>query len=375
MRNNICVLNDCYKKLIEKAKEIKISNDIETNFFEVCGFPNYEHVVSNVLKFFFNDREEHGFGNLWLKSLLSAYKQKINPDIYSVFDIYREYSDRDTTKRIDVLIDCGDLLLVIENKIYADLYNDLDEYSSIAERYAKQKEIDKNNILKIVLSLNPVSKDELKLDFINITYDELFEEIEKTPIDNIANQKWAIFQNEFIKNLKSRREDTNMKLNEKWIELVNDNKKDVKHFIGVFEDDLKNKKKVLSFINKYIGESELKVERHGVYDSSYETYMSQYNDTRMSNGDILTIESYFMKKPTGNNFENYSTLYVCLWNRTRHVVDEYEELVKTFNDHFKKHTSCGWKEQFVLDEIDFLKEQNIEEIAKIIREYILKISS
>lgn len=39
----------------------------EHNFIDICGFPRYENIISNILAFFFNIEEQHGFKDLWLK--------------------------------------------------------------------------------------------------------------------------------------------------------------------------------------------------------------------------------------------------------------------------------------------------------------------
>lgn len=140
------------KKTLDSFEKRKFSvSKRETTFFDISGYPHYENVASNILKFFFDDNEEHQFGNLWLKSLLQVYNAKTSghifpEDVNGVKSVIREFS---SDKRIDLLIECESFLVVIENKILAGLYNDLSLYTSMAEQYRQGLEV-----IKIVLSLN-----------------------------------------------------------------------------------------------------------------------------------------------------------------------------------------------------------------------------
>jgi len=105
------------------------------NLFEIAGFPHREQVVSNMLAFYFDKTQQHGFQGLFFSSLLklagNKLKDRIDIELFSDdFDVYRE------SDYIDLLLVSADAneqclptwTVIIENKMYADLYNDLEGY-------------------------------------------------------------------------------------------------------------------------------------------------------------------------------------------------------------------------------------------------------
>ncbi|HKK44532.1 MAG TPA: PD-(D/E)XK nuclease family protein [Balneolaceae bacterium] len=141
--------------------------------FEIAGYPHYEEVCSNILAFYFDSDEDHGLDNLLLRSLLEMI-----PDMESDFsseqtnDVIREALTLNS-KRIDLIIKTDSYCIAIENKIYAELYNDLNEYA----RHVKRISTEKHKPLKIVLSLNGIDQAKLTNGFIHITYQKLFKAV------------------------------------------------------------------------------------------------------------------------------------------------------------------------------------------------------
>ncbi len=116
-----------FEKMLEGFKNLNISHPSRRKtFMDVSGYPHYENVVSNILAFFFDDSEEHGFGNLWLNSLLSCAKRTDLEDAHAAVE--REVFTS-KNNRIDLLITSDRYILCIENKIFADVYNDLKDYA------------------------------------------------------------------------------------------------------------------------------------------------------------------------------------------------------------------------------------------------------
>ena len=80
--------------VLKKAGDIEIESRVKT-FFDVTGFPHYENVISNILAFFFDTNEEHGFKDLWLKSLFECYNSVANThfQLGEFEEIERELTD------------------------------------------------------------------------------------------------------------------------------------------------------------------------------------------------------------------------------------------------------------------------------------------
>ena len=66
-----------FDKLLLEFQSIARNQDkSDETFFEICGFPHYENVISNVLTFFFDDQNPHNLNGLLIKSLLESLSQQ-----------------------------------------------------------------------------------------------------------------------------------------------------------------------------------------------------------------------------------------------------------------------------------------------------------
>jgi hypothetical protein len=134
--------------------------------FEICGYPHYENVISNVLAFFLDPCREHKLGDLYIKSLLDAAGVD-----YSKMDLqYTVEREMRTVQGgfIDLILYNDSSCIVIENKIFSPLYNNLNDYYESGQRKS-------DNIHCLVLSLSEVKI--TNTYFKNITYKQLFEKI------------------------------------------------------------------------------------------------------------------------------------------------------------------------------------------------------
>ncbi len=174
---------------------------IRKDIFTISGFPNWENVHSNLLAFYFDENAEHGFGRLFLDSLLNLCEKDL--DVSSDYCIEREYVCKNTKKRLDLLLISkdDDWAIIIENKIYAQLYNNLKAYWNVP------KHIDDKNKIGIVLSLNKISIPANDADkFINITHRELLTEVQNNLGKYImsADDRHLLILQEYIANIENR---------------------------------------------------------------------------------------------------------------------------------------------------------------------------
>lgn len=190
------------EKLLNEFKKINLMPKRKETFMSISGYPHYENVVSNILKFFFEDNE-HSMKNLWVRSLLEAVPFFSNVDFQDVVveEVYREYITA-KQKRIDLVVVCDRYIIAIENKIYANLTNDLQDYADAISKLNQGFGNGKIEV-NVVLSLNTVdiSKNLPNVqNLCNITYDMLFSKIK----ENIgvymldANNDWLIKMQDFI---------------------------------------------------------------------------------------------------------------------------------------------------------------------------------
>ena len=120
-----------YNDILKKFSRFPIPED-ESTFLDLCHYSGerFEEICSRILEFFFQPNNKHGFGDLWFKSLCQligcecddAFEMKTRTEEYT-------YGAKEKNKRIDIVLQTPSLIVAIENKIGADLYNNLDIYS------------------------------------------------------------------------------------------------------------------------------------------------------------------------------------------------------------------------------------------------------
>ena len=152
---------------------------------EIAGFPYRENVYSNILAFFLDTQQAHGFGTLFVQSILAAYKKKcpdewpgknLKPDIILETCKVEREAFTASGKYIDLLVESPEFVVCIENKIWSGLQNDLGKYRKHCELMSGERPV-----LGIVLSPYQLNQDNcqiLKHKFVNITYSDFAEELQ-----------------------------------------------------------------------------------------------------------------------------------------------------------------------------------------------------
>jgi PD-(D/E)XK nuclease superfamily len=171
-----------YKELLDRYSDFLSQDipemDVRRKSFLECGGINYKELInSNLLEFYFNPEEQHGFGNLFLESLLSFIKEDKRLRIQEKFEkieVVRELTSN--SGRIDLTIygyveesEKVQSVIIIENKIYHFFENNpFDDYwDSITDVSDKFK-------VGILLTLH---KEDPPTNFINITHRQLINEV------------------------------------------------------------------------------------------------------------------------------------------------------------------------------------------------------
>lgn len=221
-------LKDYFNKNIPQKKKPYIS------FFEITRYPHYENVLSNILSFYFDCFEEHNLEYLFFESLLSLVPEHNLK--YTKFEVKREYKT-DKGNRIDLLIineydeemkrsSDESFAIILENKIYASLYNDLDDYWNSIK-------IPENRKIGIVLSKNQINTN--NRNFINITLIDFIKAIENRIGKYLykASDKHIIFVKELINSIKNLYWDLDM--NDE-IEFTMENKSKILDSIKLMEN-------------------------------------------------------------------------------------------------------------------------------------------
>lgn len=176
------------------CKDIPPKRLRQRTLLDIVGINHRENSWSDIYAYFFNPKEKHKLGRLFIDSFNTLIEQKygLKPLKLESFTISREKAN-DNKKRIDLLIKNEEEALIIENKVYAGVYNDLSSYWESV----KVPEINKRGVL---LSLVPIKNTN---KFVNITHKEFANEI----IKNIptyfqsADSKSLLLLQEFVQNI------------------------------------------------------------------------------------------------------------------------------------------------------------------------------
>ena len=196
-----------YEILLKEFNNLPKKTPREESFISICGFPNREKVSSNILAFFLDTHREHNLKNLFVKSLLESVGLNANDypeDFESETEVYTNNG-----KYIDLLLYSERINIVIENKIYAELYNDLKDY------YEKASEEGKEKPIGIVLSLSPIDESKKKEgseNFNFVTYQDFFNKVKENIWNYLekANQKYIPFLLDYFYNIENLERGENM---------------------------------------------------------------------------------------------------------------------------------------------------------------------
>lgn len=287
------MITSVFEDLLDQFGNIPSSREVEDlTIFQICGFPHYENVVSNVLAFFLDGENNHGFGTLILESLLEAASFDYS-EVELQFEVVRERMT-DSGKFIDIFLKSDALNIAIENKVYAPLYNDLDDYAG----YSK---IGCERALGIVLSVfrtvpsNP--------DFVSVTYLQFFDVIKRKLGYSLGshNPKHLSLLLDLIKNLENLSRPQNV-MNEQFLELVTNRLADVERFGAELKNLHDNLRRIVNEVNngvnELIGDIENRQHPWRQLPSLFDVAVSDFT---ISSGEGIAIDA--VVTPLGWHFE------------------------------------------------------------------------
>jgi len=309
----------------------------------------YEETISQLLAFFLDPKNEHGFGTLMINALLECLELEFVDENENI-DVSREVSTPEL-KRIDLLVETESYLLVIENKIYAELYNDISNYRKYGENQKGNKEL-----TCIVFSQRQLSNIEQsrakEIGFKVIYYVDLFEVVKKfisfeiVKNNAIILNEYYVFLNDIIKSVHKKPHENLTTVMEKFLiknmdeidQIIKSNealkRKVIDLRIQVFNsvlNILNNKEEYFS--NKW-WTYQIKSDLYNVYFLGYQfegKFPRQFG-----------IECFF-GKPKEDNLIPSVCLQIVTWNRDAFLY--YKE------DVFKKypngeHRISDWKDRY-----------------------------
>lgn len=191
------------------------------NLFDILKIQHREIRNSNILAYFFDPNEEHGFGSLFYEALKQVVHSKVVlihkdksdylEDIIDFDEVISVVTEEQTTgaletaKSIDIVLEGGDWVIGIENKIHHHVNNPLDAYWEHLVSKRDQRPFG------ILLTLHPTDPDRKGLQygkhFVNITHKELIDTVkENLRVDGDLNSTDFFYLKEYFKNMESHYE-------------------------------------------------------------------------------------------------------------------------------------------------------------------------
>jgi len=227
------------KQFLDNNEIPKVNKKPKT-FLGIAKQPHYENVLSNIYAFYFDVNDEHLLENLFVNSLIECISDsKIEGkdfSNFSNFEIETEYSTKGigltgNKGRIDLLLWNENSAIIIENKVYHHLDNDLDDYWKSVKLDTEKTD----SKIGVLLSLKPVSKDtykqfETQKEYINITHLQFLKKVMKNLGDYYvtANEKYLTFLKDLYQNIINMSRPT---MNERDINFYLENRKKINQLV------------------------------------------------------------------------------------------------------------------------------------------------
>ncbi|OOF03855.1 PDDEXK-like family protein [Salinivibrio sp. MA607] len=193
---------DRVKALLKAIKALPALYESEKTIFDVGSRGYYENPTTDLLAFFLNTDEVHGFGSLVLKALFSCTETCSGLDTTLVGNPKREVVTA-SGKRIDLVLESQNWVMVIENKIFHQQNNPFDDYERFVKDNKNDPRIGDKKPLYIVLS---PTGEVARPNWIGISYRTFTSAIKAKLADHFLQHplnKWSIFLREFVLHLEN----------------------------------------------------------------------------------------------------------------------------------------------------------------------------
>lgn len=179
--------------------EIPEQSSNEDGFLEIIRSWHKENINSNIYQYFLNSNNDKQVAQLFLDGLVDLIRLKSGKELY--LENYQCDTEQATTKgnRIDLLLQDHEnkTSIIIENKLYHHLHNDLADYWEHIPFEAQNK-------VGILLTLDEHTiPEEVKDYFINITHWEWISTIRNKGLPSGLPAKLYVYLNDFFNTIEN----------------------------------------------------------------------------------------------------------------------------------------------------------------------------
>lgn len=272
-------------KLLDDFRALPGHVERPPTFMEIAGYPHYENVCSNILKFFMDPAESHRLGPLALDALVSAAGIDVSEgSISSSVSVDREVTTQ-AGNRIDLLITSDDHAILIENKIHAPVNNPFADYTNYLD-------LNYGDLTghKMLLTVFPTNEGR-EWSFANLTYTDFVGEIRLLLGRYVysADVRYLMIFLDFLNTLDNLRKGSRM--DQEFVELLAERGDDAEHLLGElmqFKDELRKKVRELGALIELEGRL---IVRQYFYREKTGLFDDLVHDIRVSEDLLVSIDT------------------------------------------------------------------------------------
>lgn len=239
----------------------------ENTYLDIVNIQSKENAISKIYAYYLSLDTTPIISEWFISSLLDLIETKSNKKIeLKDYDVFLEYVTLENLGRIDIVIDSKSTksAILIENKVYHWLHNDLTNYWDTFSHYTDE------NRVGIILALTNLPNS--NPNFISISHIEWVSKVEELMDSTLLTERDKIHLEDFIINIKSITNET----------VMNDNIKFYIDYSSKIEQVLSFKDEAIRFVNAAINSVATKYS-WDVYGgtNSYKQIWDKNNDVRV----------------------------------------------------------------------------------------------
>lgn len=191
------------QQLLKKIVALKPANTIEDTIFSIGGRGHYENPTTDVLAFFLDTNASHGLESLVLQAFFECLPETFKSLDYSLNKTPEREVKTQSGKRIDLLLESQEWVIILENKIFHHQNNPFSDYENYVKEAHHEERYSNKKIIFVVLSPSGSAN---RVGWHGVSYPALIEAIKRQLANYFLAQplsKWSILLREFILHLES----------------------------------------------------------------------------------------------------------------------------------------------------------------------------
>lgn len=191
-----------FKKLLDEFSQLQPVDVAEMSIFSIGSKSYYENPTTEILAFFFDTNAQHQLGDTALKALLHCLPEKYHELDTALAEVPEREVSTKAGKRIDLLLEGNDWVVVLENKIFHQQNNPFNEYEQFVQSEQKVRFGGKQALFVV---LSPTGK-KPPGDWIGISYSMLISALKAQLAERFISQpidKWCLLLREFVLHLEN----------------------------------------------------------------------------------------------------------------------------------------------------------------------------